>query len=79
MAVRTINTRLKLALLERGISQLQLALDIGYDPSLISKVIRGWERPSRQLAEDVARYLDLPIAELFDSPERPIRTQGVLR
>ncbi len=63
---RKVNTKLKLTLLERGISQLQLALDLGYDPSLISKVIRGWERPSRQLVEDVAHYLNVPPASVFE-------------
>lgn len=64
--VRRPNTKLKLILLERGISQLQLALDLGYDPSLLSKVIRGWERPSHQMVEDVARYLTLPATDLFE-------------
>ena len=65
MTVRPINTRLKIALMERGITQLQLALDLKYDPSLVSKVIRGWEPPSRQFIADVARYLDRPARELF--------------
>lgn len=64
--VRKPNTRLKLVLLERGISQLQVALDLGYDPSLLSKVIRGWERPSHQMIEDVGRYLALPATDLFE-------------
>ncbi len=69
MTARKINTRLKFALPERGISQLQLALDLGYDPSLVSKVIRGWERPSGQFIADVARYLDRPASELFSGAD----------
>lgn len=64
---RRTNIALKTALLERGISQLQLALDLGYDPSLLSKVIRGWERPSTQLAQAVAAYLNVPLADLFSA------------
>ena len=63
---RKVNIRLKIILLERGISQLQLALDLHYDPSLLSKVIRGWERPSPQFRDDVAAYLGVPSAELFE-------------
>ncbi len=63
--VRKPNTKLKLLLLERDISQLQLALDLGYDPSQLSKVIRGWERPSAQLAKDVAAYLGMLPGDLF--------------
>ncbi len=69
MAARSINTRLKIALLERGITQLQLALDLKYDPSLVSKVIRGWELPSRQFIADVARYLERPAGELFSDSD----------
>jgi transcriptional regulator with XRE-family HTH domain len=69
MIARKINTRLKLALLERGISQLQLAHDLRYDPSLVSKVIHGWERPSGRFIADVAHYLDRPASELFSGTD----------
>jgi transcriptional regulator with XRE-family HTH domain len=62
---RRINVRLKAVLIERGITQRQLAYDLRYDPSYVSRVILGWEPPPREFMTDVARYLKCPAAELF--------------
>jgi transcriptional regulator with XRE-family HTH domain len=66
---RRINTLpLRVALLERHISQSDLAIDLGYDPLYVSKVFRG-TRPGQRFSRDVARYLGRPASELFGAAD----------
>ncbi len=62
---RQPNLLVKLALLERGITQQQLACDLRYDPSHLSKVLGGFQRPSRRLTGHIAAYLATPAEAAF--------------
>ena len=64
--MRTLpNIELKVALIKRGIKQIDLALDIKVDSSRISKIINGREQPTPEIKRDIAKYLGMEIEELF--------------
>ncbi len=51
----------------RGLSQEQLGLLVGCEPSYVGRVERGRENPTVRLLEAMARACDVPIADLFAS------------
>ena len=51
-------------LLERDISQLELASKVGVHPSLISLIARGWRKPSPELIIKIEHELEAQ--NLFD-------------
>ena len=65
------NVELKLALWERKMSQRDLAYALGIDEARISRVIRGFEKPTGDMKEDIAEYLGMDEDELF--PRLPLR------
>ncbi len=48
------NIALKVALLEWGISQFQLAHQLGCHPSVVSRIVNGWERPDDGLKDQIS-------------------------
>ncbi len=58
------NTKLKLHLFERGISQRQLAFGTEIDEAMISKAIR-YGQSNREMREKISRFLDVDKKELF--------------
>lgn len=64
--MRTLpNFELRKALWKKGIKQVDMALDIEVDPSRISKIINGRERPTDEIKKAIADYLEMSLEELF--------------
>lgn len=56
---------LQLLRVKRGISQKQLALDIGVKPSTISMIEKGANLPSLALAYKISKYFNVSIEQVF--------------
>ena len=61
-------TSIKARLLEAGIKQVDIARQIGVDPSAVSAIIAGRKR-SRRVREAIARALGVKIQELWPEEE----------
>lgn len=59
------NVKLKMILFERGITQRDLVFGANIDEGRISKIIRGYERPTSEMREAIAEYLKMPEPEIF--------------
>lgn len=59
------NSKLKMVLFQRGITQRQLAFGTSYDESRISKVIKGYEKPTPEMKKAISEYLGMAVEELF--------------
>lgn len=59
------NIKLKTVLLERGITQRDLAFSSNIDESRISRIIRGYEKPTSDMKESISDYLKMKPEELF--------------
>ena len=60
-----LNIRLKVALMKKGLRQIDLAIGIKVNPSLISNIINGRVRPSDELKGVISKYLEMNEEELF--------------
>lgn len=64
--MRTLpNLTLKTALWKKGLKQIDMALDMGIDPSRLSKIINGREMPTNEIKKNISNYLDIEINKLF--------------
>jgi len=59
------NIKLKTILLERGITQRQLAWGTGIDEGLISKAVR-YNMTTAEIRERIGDFLDMVQEDLFD-------------
>lgn len=67
---------LKLQIFRKGIHQNQLARILGIDETLLSKIIRGYRRPSETHRKRLAEYLGVTEQWLFDAYEvQPTETE----
>ncbi len=57
---------LKLAIFKRGIHQNQLARVLGLNEALLSKIIRGYRKPSETQRRLLATYLEADEEWLFE-------------
>lgn len=57
--------KLKIAMLEKGISGRQLAREVGINESIMSLVVNGKYNLSPDQQERIARVLEKPIDQLF--------------
>ena len=64
-----MKTRIKGIMQEKGISSIILADKIGVSKVTVSNLINDKTMPSLKTMEDVANALDVPIWQLFASPE----------
>ncbi len=64
-----MKTRIKGIMQEKGISSVILADKIGVSKVTVSNLINDKTMPSLKTMEDVANALDVPIWQLFASPE----------
>tara|TARA_B100001964_G_C14118949_1_gene547412 strand:- start:663 stop:854 length:192 start_codon:yes stop_codon:yes gene_type:complete len=62
-----VNTKLKTLLMEREISQMKLSHAIQVDPAQISKIIRGWEKPTDEIKMAISNYLGVDEKVLFSN------------
>lgn len=58
--------RVRMELLKRGGTIVDLGLNIGLDPSQLSKILKGKLPLTPEVKRDIARELDRPENELFD-------------
>ena len=61
------NIKLKTALLERGITQRDLAFSSKIDESRISRIIKGYEKPTSEIKDAISDFLDMKQEELFST------------
>ena len=59
------NIRLKMVLLQRGITQRDLGFGTNIDESRISRIIKGYEKPSSEIKEIISEFLQMEEEELF--------------
>ena len=58
----------KVLLLKAGVSQMQIAIDCGVDPTIVTHVMAGRFLTSprgRKVVEHIAQLLDMPVEHLF--------------
>ena len=60
------NIKLKTTLFEQGITQRDLAFATNIDESRVSKIIKGYEKPTSEMKEVIAEYLEMNLEELFN-------------
>ena len=67
-AKKIFGWNLRKARVERGLSQQQLALDVGIDPAYAGRIERGLENLSINIMEALAKALNVTMADLFRMP-----------
>jgi len=63
----------KLHIFKLGIHQNQMAKDLGFSDALISKIIHGYREPTPDEKRQIAAYLRVDEAWLFEKCELPSR------
>ncbi|WP_129598511.1 helix-turn-helix transcriptional regulator [Anaerophilus nitritogenes] len=66
---KIFNTKIKVLRAERGITQEDLAIDLGVNRSTISEIERGTFNPSLKLAFSMANYFNKTVDEIFEMLE----------
>ena len=59
------NIKLRTVIFEQGMTQRDLAFATRIDEARLSKIIRGYEEPTPQMARVIADFLKMPIGDLF--------------
>jgi transcriptional regulator with XRE-family HTH domain len=59
--------KLKMTLLRKEVRQTRMALDLGWDPAKLSRIIHQTLEPTPQDRNAIAEYLKLPESRLFPS------------
>lgn len=67
--MRRRNLRLKLALLDAGLLQIELAHHLGRDPAWVSRILNGWIEPSEADRYEIASVLRRDPGDIFMSAE----------
>ena len=63
--IATRNVKLRTVIFEQGMTQRNLAFATHIDEARLSKIIRGYEKPTPEMAQAIADFLKKPIEELF--------------
>lgn len=61
-----MNVGLKVALIERGLKQIELSRLLGCDPAKVSKIVNGWIDPDQEMKRKIARFVGRPVEKLFE-------------
>ena len=61
--------KLRIALLQRGISQARLAQKIGISPSVMSSLVRGYRKSEPKLRQKISQELNIREDLLFIKEE----------
>ena len=64
-----VNIRLKTKLMERGISQFEIARKIGVSDSWMSRVVQNWIDPPMEVKVKLAEGLGCQVQEIFPEDE----------
>jgi transcriptional regulator with XRE-family HTH domain len=59
------NTKLKVVLMTKGLTQRDLAFGIRQDESRISRIVKGYEQPSDHVKQSIADFLGVQVGEIF--------------
>lgn len=51
--------------MKKGLSQRDLAFGIDRDESRISRIIRGFLRPTWEMKREISKFLEMEVEELF--------------
>jgi transcriptional regulator with XRE-family HTH domain len=54
---------------EKSWNQMDLAIELGIEPSYVSKIENGWANVTLESIEDIASALSVEAAELFRKPQ----------
>ena len=57
---------LKEVLLQKGVTQVQAAFDLGIPRTRFNLIANGWECPSPEIRKKISRYIGRPEHEIFD-------------
>ncbi len=60
-------TPIKKILAEKGISQSQLAADLGVSYIYLNRIVNEWIEPSPELREKLAKYLNVQQSHIFNN------------
>ncbi len=64
--MRTLpNIQLKIALMKKNLTQRDLSFATRIDEARISKIIRGYERPSEDIKSAISAFLGMESDDLF--------------
>lgn len=66
-----LNIKLRLAIHERGLSQIEVASRVGINEPRMSKIARGWIDPTDDEKKAIAKILRKPVDQLFPSSKVP--------
>jgi len=61
---------LKIEIFKRGIHQNNIARDLGLNEAILSKIIRGYRKPTVIQRQMLARYLEVDESWLFEKYDR---------
>ena len=64
-----MNVALKIAIIESGRSQLDIAAAAKINQSTLSLIVRGWREPTAKEKKAIGRVLRRPPAQLFPAEE----------
>jgi transcriptional regulator with XRE-family HTH domain len=67
-----MNKRLKVAMIEKGVRNFDLAKHLGVDPAKVSRIINDWTEPDEALRERIAAFLDVPEETLWSTRQTPL-------
>jgi transcriptional regulator with XRE-family HTH domain len=67
------NVRLKLRMLETGITGYDLARRVGVSDSQFSRIVRGWIDPPLQMKNKLAEALGCQVQEVFEQADKTVR------
>jgi transcriptional regulator with XRE-family HTH domain len=63
---------LKVTMLQRGIKQYRMAVDLGWDPAKLSRIVNEIAPPTADDRKAIAEYLGMNEADLFtEKPSAP--------
>ena len=62
-----MNLALKIAMLRRGVHQTRMAVELGWDPAKLSRIVHQTVVPTPEDREAIADFLKVPEDELFIS------------
>ena len=60
---------LKIAMIRSGVRQNHMALELGWDPAKLSRIMNGMKVPTAEERCAISKYLKLPESEIFPEPE----------
>jgi transcriptional regulator with XRE-family HTH domain len=65
-----VNLKLKVKLIERGLSQFEVCRKLGVSDSWFSKIMNGWLSCPEEIQVKLANLLNCEIHEIFDQESK---------